>query len=142
MNFDFDNCFWRRYLYSILEMKDIFNLMISSKIFYIDKNKFYIVIFSKIQYEIIKIFTYSSYIDNSTYKNPIKTTLLDIEKIIKITNICLNNLYIRKFMTKKYIKTRYHRYFRKYFIENTDISDNHKKMDLFISELISDKSIY
>ena len=50
MNFDFDNCFWRRYLYSILEMKDIFNLMISSKIFYIDKNKFYIVIFSKIQY--------------------------------------------------------------------------------------------
>ena len=75
------------------------------------------------------------------FQNPIQRSL-DKENIIKITNICKNNLYIKKFMTNKYMNSRYHIYFRKYFIEYGELNNDHKKMELFVSDFMNDRRNY
>lgn len=140
MNFVFDTCFWKRYWFSSLDIEDILNLIITSKIFYKDKKYFYRLIFSKIQYNVLTISRNLSLIYIG-FQNPIQRSL-DIKNLIKITNICKDNLYIKKFMTHKYMNSRYHIYFRKYFIECEEINNEQKKMDLFLSEFIDYESIY
>ena len=138
MNFDFDTCFWRRYWFASLDIEDILNLIITSKIFYKDKNYFYRLIFSKIQYNVLTISRNLS-LNCIGFQNRIQRSL-DIEDLIKITDICKSNLYIKKFMSRKYMNSRYHIYFRKYFIDCKKINNEQKEMDLFVSNFIDDRN--